>query len=190
MARWSLARSEEGRRSVDLELPVGLDAFRITGEEASRREVRVIWLQRVGASLTPGRLTGERAVSAGRYGELLLFGTAGGAFFEPGGIWTAGSREAELVIAGEPGRTTARLWIGAGAAATSIEVTAGSFADRSVYRAGERRLIELPMWPGKPLVLRVLAERGFQPSQVDPASADKRPLGARIEPVAAEAGRK
>jgi hypothetical protein len=45
-------------------------------------------------------------------------------------------------------------------------------AVRSVFQAGERRLIELPMWPGKPLIRRVRTEKGFRPSQVDPGSAD------------------
>jgi len=61
--------------------------------------------------------------------------------------------------AGAPGRTKARLWIGAGAVATPITITAGSYAERSIFQAGERRLIELPMRPGTPLI------RGSEPNR-------------------------
>jgi len=190
LARWSVEARADGAWSVELDLPVGVGSFRITGSEEARRSVQGVWLQRMAPRPAPGRLSADRAGSVGCYGDLLLFSMAGGSFFEPGGVWTAGTREAEFVIAGAPGRTKASLWIGAGAVTTPITIAAGSYAERAIFRAGERRLIELPMWPGKPLILRVRAEQGFRPSQIDPGSADKRLLGARLEPADAEPGRK
>jgi len=182
LARWTADRLTDGRTGFELEIPIEVESLRITGSATSRRPVRSIHLQRVESRPTLGGLAEDRAGSSGRYGDVLLFSVAGGSYFEPGGVWTNGTREAELVIAGAPGRVKAALWIGAGAVETTMAVSAGSYADRSTLQAGERRLIELPMRPGKPLILRIQAGAGFRPSQTDPGSADKRLLGVRIEP--------
>jgi len=182
LARWTAKRLTGEPTSFDLDIPVEIESLRITGSEASRRPVRSIHLQRVESRPTIGGLAEDRAGSSGRYGDVLLFSVAGRSYFEPGGVWTNGTREAELVMAGAPGRVKAALWIGAGAVETTMAISAGSYADRSTLQAGERRLIELPMRPGTPLVLRIQAGTGFRPSQTNPGSADRRLLGVRIEP--------
>jgi len=189
LAHWHADRLPEGRSALDLDIPIGVEPFRITGDEASRRPVQAIHLQRLDARPAVEGASGDLAGPSGRYGDLTIFGVAGSPFFEPGGIWTQGTREAELVVAGAPGRTTATIWIGAGAVATSIAVEAESYDDRSIYQAGERRLVELPMRPGKPLTLRVRAETGFRPTDHEPGNADTRLLGARLAPVGDGTGR-
>lgn len=189
LARWHADRLADGRSSFDLDIPVGVESFRITGDEASRRPVRAIHLQRLESRPAIAGLAEDCASPSGLYGDLTIYGVAGGAFFEPEGIWTRGTLEAELVVAGAPGRMPTTIWIGAGAVETTIAVSAGSYADRSTYQAGERRLVELPTRPGKPLVLRVRAEKGFRPSDLEPGNADRRQLGARIAPAGAGAGR-
>ena len=180
LARWTTDRLDAGTSVFDFDLPIGVEAFRLTGDEASQRVVQAIELQPVEPHPIVAGLSEPRAWSSGRYGDLQIFNIAGAAYFEPGGIWTSGDATAELAIAAPPGRVKAAVWVGAGALATTMTLSFGGETSEVALEAGERRLVDLSFRPGRPVVLRVRAARGFRPSDVEPGSADRRLLGARI----------
>jgi len=105
-----------------------------------------------------------------------------GAYLEPGGLWTAGGRTAELVVQAEPGERVAVFTMRAGSESTPVLVTAGGFTVDAELAAGEERDLAIPVSPEGSVLLTVQAGRGFRPSDADPSSADRRLLGLRLEP--------
>jgi hypothetical protein len=126
-------------------------------------------------------VTTRRAAAAMRYGRLVVYALAG-AYLEPGGLWTAGGRTAELVVQAEPGERIAAFTMRAGPESTPVVVRAGGFSVEANLAAGEERDLAIPVSPEGSVLLTVQAGRGFRPSETDPSSADRRLLGLRLEP--------
>ena len=116
-----------------------------------------------------------------RYGRLVVYALAD-AYLEPGGLWTAGGRTAELVVQAEPGERVAMFTLRAGPESTPVAVRAGEFSLDAELAAGEERDLAIPVSPEGSVLLAVQAGRGFRPSDADPSSADRRLLGVRLEP--------
>jgi len=177
---WSIGRSGAGAVGRDLVLPAGVARVRARGDAGVRPVDRKFWIQPV----VDGRfvpVTTRRAAAAMRYGRLVVYALAG-AYLEPGGLWTAGGRTAELVVQADPGERVAAFTMRAGPESTPVVVRAGGFRVDAELAAGEERPLAIPVSPEGSVLLTVQAGRGFRPSEKDPSSADRRLLGLRLEP--------
>jgi hypothetical protein len=163
-------------------LPVDVDAMAVRGTDNARSMVRALWLQPVGNAGPAPRLSERRATAARRYGRAAIFALSNAVYLEPGGLWTAAGRTAEMVVSGGVGQDGFGFVLRAGAVATPVEITSGAFSVRLALAAGESRDLVIPLRPGEPALVRVRAEHGFRPASVDPSSTDMRMLGVRLEP--------
>jgi hypothetical protein len=162
-------------------LPVGLSGVRARGDAAARSALRGIWLQPVLVDESPAAGAGLRAASARRYGRMTVYAIAG-AYLEPGGLWTAGGRTAELVVQVDPGQEFGAFSMRAGPATTPVRVRAGAFSLDADLAPGEERLLAIPVSPDGSAFVSIRTSRGFRPSEADSSSADTRLLGVRLEP--------
>jgi hypothetical protein len=105
-----------------------------------------------------------------------------GAYLEPGGLWTAGGRAAELVVQVDPGERAATFTMRGGPLATPVGLRAGPFSLDAELAPGEERELSIPVGPEGSVLVTIRAGRGFRPSETDPSSADRRLLGVRLEP--------
>ncbi|MFO7694181.1 MAG: hypothetical protein R6V57_13925 [Vicinamibacterales bacterium] len=179
---WSIASDGAGAVSRELVLPAAVSGVRVhlRGDAGARAAVRNIWFQPV----ADGRfapVTARRAAAAMRYGSLVVYALAS-AYLEPGGLWTAGGRTAELVVQAEPGDRVAALTMRAGPLVTRVRVSAGAFSLDAELAPGEERELAIPMPPAGSVIVAVQAGPGFRPADTDPSSADRRLLGVRLEP--------
>ena len=178
---WAVARDGAGALSRDVVLPVGLSGVRARGDAAARSALRGIWLQPVLVDESPAAGAGLRAASARRYGRMTVYAIAG-AYLEPGGLWTAGGRTAELVVQVDPGQEFGAFSMRAGPATTPVRVRAGAFSLDADLAPGEERLLAIPVSPDGSAFVSIRTSRGFRPSEADSSSADTRLLGVRLEP--------
>jgi hypothetical protein len=177
---WFFERRGAGAASRDLVLPAGVSRVRARGDARARTAVREVWLQPVvDGHFAP--VTLRRAAAVMRYGRLVVYALAG-AYLEPGGLWTAGHRMAELFVQADPGERVAEFTLRAGAEPTPVVVRADGFSLDAELAAGEERELAIPVSPDGSVLLTVRARRGFRPSDADPSSADRRLLGVRLEP--------
>jgi hypothetical protein len=177
---WTVARDSAGALSRDVVLPIGLSGVRLRGHAGARSAVRGAWLQPAMGDGQPGHVDGRRAASAWRYGGLTVYAVAG-AYLEPGGLWTAGGRTAELVVQVKPGERAA-FTVRAGPVATPVRVRAGAFSLDAELAPGEERELAFPLSSDGAVLVTIQAGRGFRPAEADPSSADMRLLGVRLEP--------
>ena len=179
---WRLENLAPGAISRGVALPVDVDAMAVRGTGNARSMVRALWLQPVGSAGRAPRLSNQRANAARRYGRAAIFALATAMYLEPGGLWTAAGRTAEMVVSGGADQDGFGFVLRAGAVATPVEITSGAFSVQLSLAAGESRNLVIPLRPGEPALVRVRAEHGFRPASVDPSSTDMRMLGVRIEP--------
>jgi hypothetical protein len=178
---WTITGEGAGALSRELVLPVGLPDVRVRGDAGARPLVRSIWLQPISDDERRGPITTRRATSARQYGRLTVF-AVGGVYLEPGGLWTAGGRTAELVVKVDPGESRAVFAIRGGPDATPVQVRAGAFSLDAELAPGEERELAIPVSPAGLALVTVRTKRGFRPGAVDPSSTDMRMLGVRLEP--------
>ena len=169
-----------GAVSGIVELPTGVSVVRPRGIAGATDAVRALWLQPAWHGWNPGRAAGLRAASALRYGAIAVYAISG-AYLEPGGLWTAGGRVAELVVQGPAGERQALFTMRAGPVAAPVRVTSAAFEVRADLSAGEERELAIPLAPDGTALVRIESGRGFRPSEREPGSADARLLGVRLD---------
>jgi hypothetical protein len=179
---WTIASEGAGALSREFALPVGLAGVRVRGDAGARRAVREVWIQPVVAGARPGPAVARRAASARRYGRSAVYAIAS-AYLEPGGLWTAGGRTAELVVQVAPGERFAAFTMRNGPRATPVVARAGTFHLEAELAPGEERELTIPVSPEGSALVTVRTGRGFRPAEVDSSSADMRLLGVRLEPI-------
>jgi hypothetical protein len=177
---WTVASESAGAVSRDVVLPVGLSGVRVRGDAGARSFVRGVWLQPVLGDERPVFASGRRAASARRYGGVTVYAVAS-AYLEPDGFWTAGGRTAELVLQTASGERVAAFTLRAGPTATMVELRAGQFGFEADLSPGESRELAIPVSPDGWALVTIRTGRGFRPFEADPASADRRLLGVRLE---------
>ena len=178
---WTVANAGAGAWSRDVTLPVGLSGVRVRGDAGARPSVRGVWLQPSFEGGRPAPLTDRRAASAWRYGRVTVFAVAS-AYLEPDGLWTAGGRTAELVVQASPGERLAMFTMRAGPQPTHVNVRAGAFSLEASLAPGDARELAIPASRDGSALVTIRTDRGFRPSEADPASSDRRLLGVRLEP--------
>jgi hypothetical protein len=174
------ASETAGAVSCLVELPTGVSVVRPRVDAPAGSALRALWLQPAWNGWSPGPAAAMRAASAIRYGPIVVYAISG-AYLEPGGLWTAGEREAELVVQGPAGERQALFIMRAGPAATAVRVMSGAFELQVDLSAGEERDLAIPVGPDGSASVRIETARGFRPSEAEPGSADARLLGVRLD---------
>jgi hypothetical protein len=100
---------------------------------------------------------------------------------ETGGVWTRPVERAEFVMVAPERPGSLRLGLSGGPVDNACVIERDGWRERVALPAGERREVQIPGDGRRPGRIVVTAERGFRPSEVDPASGDNRRLGCRIE---------
>jgi hypothetical protein len=178
---WRFEPLPPGASSREFDLPVAVSSVAVWGSASANASVRAAWLQPSAGANSAGSLSRLHATEARRLGRVAVFAVKN-VYLEPGGLWTAGTEAAEVVIRTDPGDAQAGFTMKSGSVATSVDVSAGSFSTRAALAAGESRDLFIPVAPGEPALLHIRAGQGFRPSSVDHSSSDTRLLGVRLEP--------
>ena len=183
LERWPLDGPTAAPVAGTLRLPVDVVSLSIRGD--GRTDPAAVRLRlRPLALVGPVNTDGRRAVRAARYGRARAFAFDERVYLEPTGFWTRADGVASLVVdtdaleeaSGRP------LIVRAGAVATSVELTVGTWTTRLVLAAGQREMVQLPPLDGRRAwALTIRSGPGFRPSAVDPASDDVRQLAVWVE---------
>lgn len=128
------------------------------------------------ASAVPGL-----AVIGARYREAAVYGLDERAYVETGGVWTRPGERASFVMVAPDRPSGLRLVLSGGPVENACVVEQDGWRERVALAPGERPVVRLPGDGRRPRRVTVTAERGFRPSEADPASTDNRRLGCRIE---------
>jgi hypothetical protein len=171
---------DAGAVSCLVELPTGVSVVRPRVDAYASSALRALWLQPAWNGWSPGPAAAMRAGSARRYGPLVAYAISG-AYLEPGGLWTAGAREAELVVQAPAGERQALFIMRAGPRDTPVRVRSGAFHLRADLSAGEARELAIPVGRDGSAFVTIDAGPGFRPSETEPGSADARLLGVRLD---------
>jgi hypothetical protein len=174
------ASETAGAVSCLVDLPAGVTLVRARSDAYAGGALRALWLQPSWNGWSPGPAAALRAASALRYGPLVVYAISG-AYLEPGGLWTAGAREAELVVQAPASDRPARFIMRAGPVATPVRVRSGTFELRADLAAGEERELAIPVGPDGSAFVMIASGRGFRPSETEPGSTDTRLLGVRLD---------
>jgi hypothetical protein len=104
------------------------------------------------------------------------------AYVEGQGFWVRGHGGTRVVLMGAPGQREMPLYVRNGAAPNVVTLDAGAYQQQLTLNSSEERLVSLPIAGSAALLdLRILAARGFRPSEISD-SGDRRFLGIWVEP--------
>ena len=179
LVTWTFEHLEPGQVTQVLDLPVDVRSISIRGQASPPRSFADIWLEPVSLRAARPGMSGH-ATSARRYGDALVYGIGENIYLEPPGMWAAAEADAELVIQSPEGAAVQKMLVRAGPVRTTIRLAAGSWQQALDLEPGETRDVEIPVVPGGTL-LRVHADQGFRPADIDPRSTDSRYLGVWME---------
>jgi hypothetical protein len=150
--------------------------------EAGRGAVRHVTLE-PRARLGPGeRAAPGRAVRARTYGMTTTYFMDEAAYVERDAFWAAGGAPADVVFVPVDGSRHVRVEVRNAPVANRLHLSSGGWSRTLELAPGETRIVDVPVVAGAALV-RVLAEAGFRPSEVEPGSTDRRFLGCRLSPL-------
>lgn len=158
--------------SFHLRLPVAVQTLNLRADQALT--VRPL-------AVTRPQIT-RNAVRAARYGRARAFFFDERAYLEGDGFWTRANGTADVVIDTDDGTTASGLPISitAGAVATTIELSSGSWRQAFSLSPGQKQDVVLPPQESGSWTLQIRSGAGFRPSERDPASRDVRMLAAWI----------
>jgi hypothetical protein len=177
---WSL-REVRGPWRATVTLPTPVRALLLDGDAVTRAGIDRVSLRAVRVLGRRERLTGREPRRAVRYGPALLLLIDGHAYVEREGTWVAGGGDAEFAIEPDHG-TDIRLFVRNAAVQNRVTIESGTWRRDLALQPREERFVDLPFEAGRPgLLLRVSAETGARPADVEPGNADRRLLGAWIE---------
>lgn len=178
-------------QAIDLDFPIAVRAIVVRGDEQARRSVQGMSITPLSVVMPQDRLSGEVARRAVRYDAATVYFLDDRSFPEPEGFWVGGGRTSEVVLqAAEPGgRMQAaasggtRLLIRNGPVQNHVALISGGWKVDATLAPGEERRVEVPMRQGRgAALLRISADAGFRPADVDPKSRDTRLLGLWVKP--------
>ncbi len=169
--------------TLTLRLPVALSSLSVRADStaADGQTAMRIRPAQVGAPVNPD---GRLATRAARYGRARVFVFDERAYLEPTGFWTRAEGRATIVIDADADARAAGLPIAvtAGAAATTIGISVGEWAQSYSLTPGERRTLTLPPLGDAPAwVVDLHSGPGFRPFEREPGNPDVRLLAAWFE---------
>jgi hypothetical protein len=123
-----------------------------------------------------------RAEGGVRLGATRVFVIDEGAYVEPGGLWLRPGRTAELVVAPDARASAVGLFLRNAPVENRVEVQAGAWRLALELPPRGEREVTVPSPPGGRVVtVRMRADSGFRPAEVDTASRDERRLACWVE---------
>jgi hypothetical protein len=166
-----------------LRLPIDVLSLSVRADTATRDGEPAMQIRplEIGPDARGG---GRYALRAARYGRARVFFFDDRAYPEPKGFWTRAEGRATVVIDADDEARTGGLTLAmtAGAAATTIGVSVGSWAQSYSLTPGQRQLITLPpLVDAHAWVVDIHSGPGFRPFLRDPSSTDVRALAAWLE---------
>jgi hypothetical protein len=180
---WRVETAASGASSREVFLPVGVNALMVRGPAEARGNGRTCWLQPSAEVDRVEPTSPRRATAARRLGGVAVFALGNAVYLEPGGLWTAAGRTAEIVVLAKPDQERVEFTLRGGPVATPVEITSGVFTLQATLAPGESRDLVIPVRRGAAALVRIRAELGFRPASVDSSSTDTRLLGVRLEPT-------
>ena len=176
---WTLDGRDSPDPGLRLTLPVELHSITVRGDAAALAAVDEVMLRP--RAIRGGRLRGEYAPRAGRYGQARVFFLDDHAFPEGGGFWTRG-REWTTVVIAPDGQARPVVRLHGGRVATPIDLRVGAWSWRGLVAPDGVQEVSLPsVIAGDAVRLEVKAEEGFLPLEHDPDTLDDRHLGVWVE---------
>ncbi len=163
---------------VHLRLPVTVRTLNLRIDSPRSTSGTELMLRPVGF-VTPA--THQAAIRAARYGRARAFFFDEWAYAEPDGFWTRANGTTEVVI-DIPDAPPSELPISitAGAVATTVTMTIGSWSESWSLDAGQKRDVLLPTGLSGEWPLRISSGAGFRPSEREPGNNDVRALALWI----------
>jgi hypothetical protein len=177
----SLVPANIGARTqlVDLFLPIDVSSFSLSA--AGGFDVPPV-LRPVNFERALQSHRRARARTGARYGPLTVFALDEGTHLEPGGMWVLAGVDAGLALQPVDRTRAIGMSIRNGPTPNTIAVSAGTRRESLMLREGETRVLTLDVNAGQPLVfLKVRAEKGFRPKDVERGTTDDRLLGCWLE---------
>lgn len=172
--------TRQAQRTV--RLPCDVDGLVVTGDDAAGRSIRRLALKPVAIDAPGNCPVASPASRAARYGVATVFSFDDRVFLEESGFWVGGGTETTVVIVPDDPRQPTRVRLRNGAVANEVTVASGRWVDRFPLKPREERTVEVDFASrAGVLSLRIGSTAGFRPSDVDPASEDRRFLGCWFE---------
>ncbi len=180
IARIAADAASPSRAVHALDLPVDVHSIVLHGSPQARHAITLVTLRPEERYALDTSLSRHRAVRARSYGETTTYFLDEGTYVERDAFWAAGETRTQVVFAPMAGRDTVPLEVRNGAVANRLELSSGVWSDALDLAPGESRRLDVPT-PHGAAVVRLFAQRGFRPSDVEPGSTDRRFLGVRLE---------
>jgi len=178
---WALRDLPRGPVHRDITIRWPVRSLTLRAAEPGRGVFARVFLEAVSIRDRPGAAD-EVVTMARRYGRVVVSIVGQAAYLEAPGLWTAGGREARLLVESPAAATAQDVIVRGGAVPTRVDVSLGDWRTVLTLAAGETRPLSIPLAAsGAARVLAVTATPGFRPSEADPASTDSRLLGAWLE---------
>jgi len=163
---------------VRIDLPVDVRAINVRADEDARDQLEAIGLRPIEMART--RLSADVARRAVRYGSSVFYFLDDRSFPEPSGFWVGGARDTSLVMRADRPAPALAILLRNGAADNHVLLESGAWRGDIALRPGEERRMEVPLDAARAAPLRIRAESGFRPSDVDGRSKDTRFLGVFV----------
>jgi len=174
-----------------LDLPAGVEALTIKGDEAGRASAGRLTLHPLALREVPG-LHVRPARRAVRYDHMRVFSFDDNTFMEPGGFWTRGGATAEILVddggvEGAPTRPgSPALQLRAGPVPSTVVVTSNGWSRSVTLQPGESVAVALPPGSDGRWMVRLETRTGFRPALHDAQNSDLRHLGVWVEAATTE----
>jgi hypothetical protein len=169
----------EDRSAFRLRLPVNAQSMNFTTRAVVPENGPLVVVTPV---VTRRPVTDRNAVRANRYGRVRAFFFDDWAYPEKDGFWTRANGSATVVIDTDEGTRQSGLPISitAGAAATTIQLSIGTWQESFALAAGQKQDVVLPPADSGTWALQIRSGDGSRPSQREPGNRDVRLLAAWI----------
>jgi hypothetical protein len=176
------APTETFANEVRIRFPVDVRAIVVRGDEDARQHVRGLRVRPIALLRGDQKLSGGTSRRAVRYGASMVFFMDDRSFPEPNGFWVGGARSSTIVVQPDAPRSAVTLSLRNAPAANELTMEAGAWRDTLHLSASEERQVQVPIDSARgAAAITFTASSGFQPSENDPSSRDKRFLGLMVK---------
>jgi hypothetical protein len=180
MITWPVDPASADRWRTDFSLPVDAAFVGFRGSvdlERAIQRITIVPSAIVDRGLRPPL---PQVLSASRYGSAAVYFHDEQLFPEAAGFWTIGRRRAAVTMA-PAGEAPARLRIHCGSKANRVTLRSHGWSQTLDMVPNRPQEVTLPAATRGIVTLEIETADGFVPSEIDPASQDRRFLGAWVE---------
>ena len=179
---WTMQPQPRERWQTTLWLPVDASFVGLRGPVEVERAIESITITPVVVVDAGARPLVPVVLAAAHYPPASVFFHDEQLYPEAQGFWTIGGRTSRVTVAAPPGQQTPVL-VRMHPGAKANHVTLSTFGWEQHYELvpGQAVEVELPRFASGVVPLTITADSGFYPQDIDPASTDRRFLGAWVE---------